>query len=107
LAFGGVTFDQPGEGVVFEIALCRAQRAGLGLRNGLRSVSHEMIHDALAGGWQLAKRHDLVNEANAARFLESGSEAKGLGRLLNDVGMGCLCLVEVCEQLQFGRLYDR
>jgi hypothetical protein len=44
------------------------QRAGFGLRNGLRSIGQEMIDHALAGGLQVGKRHDLVHETDAMRL---------------------------------------
>jgi hypothetical protein len=37
--------------------------------DGLRSVSQQMIHDALASGLQVGKRHDLVNKAQCDALL--------------------------------------
>src|SRR5262249_1733766 len=56
------------EDVVLQIAPGQAQGAGLGLRNGLRSVSQNVIDNPLACGVQLSNWHDLVNEPDAMSF---------------------------------------
>jgi hypothetical protein len=64
---GSVSFDQSGEHLICEIAPGRPQDAGLRLRNRFRSISQNVIHNALACSMQLGMRNDLVNEADTVR----------------------------------------
>ena len=99
LASGRVAFNQFDKHVVLQIAPGRAQGAGLGLRNSFRSVSQNVIDNALACAVQLSNWHDLVNEPNAISFfnIETFSServapylahADGIVELWNNDGAG-------------------
>jgi hypothetical protein len=87
---GSVTFDQFGERPIFEIAPGQPQRAGFGLRNGLRSVCQQMIRDTLALALQVGKRHDLVNKANAMRFFDVETFRLGAAQQLGIASRGII-----------------
>src|SRR5579863_6740645 len=67
-ALVGMAFDQAVRGAVAELRPGGFERERLGLRNRLGAVLQDRIDDARTGRFEPGRGHDLMHEADAARF---------------------------------------